>query len=154
MKKELNEALKSAMREEFLKSRQEMDLSQDLFSARLYISERSYVNLEGGKSLCSFVTFLIFVARCHPDPVGMLARLVTIVDKFTEDRPEEVVSRGWMTRQVPEPVVLYKGHGTDRPYPICKCCDAPIARDFQRYCGNCGQSLDWSGFTDETVPMT
>lgn len=157
MKKELREALKNAMREEFLKSRQDMCLNQDRFSDCLYMSERSYVDLEGGKSLCSFMTFLFFAAKCHRDPVAMLTRLVKIVDEFANVNPEDVVSRSWAEKvslQTPAPVVQYKGHGDEPSYPICVHCGAPIARDYQRFCGNCSQALDWAGFTDETVSMT
>lgn len=30
-------------------------------------------------------------------------------------------------------------------YPLCPHCKIPVEREFQSYCSNCGQALDWDG---------
>lgn len=57
--------------------------------------------------------------------------------------PEMILSPAWLYREL---------HWVRQPIQIssvthdftCPSCGAPIARDFQNFCGNCAQALDWS----------
>lgn len=154
MKEELYLELKKAMREEFLTTRGALDMTQETFAEHLYMSGRAYKKLESGESCCGFMTFLIFAGLYHRDPVALLARLIGIVERVTDVGVEGVVSRRWMARLKPARAVLYESRGKNRAYPVCDDCFAPIARDFQAFCGNCGRALDWEGYTEEAVPLT
>ena len=38
-------------------------------------------------------------------------------------------------------------------YPLCPRCTFPLEREYQRFCNNCGQALDWRMLSQATVVL-
>jgi len=144
MRKKLSDILKRFLREQLLQARDQLHYTQEEMAHLLLMSTRSYASLESGESCCGIITFLLFLMRCCPDPIELLVKLTIHFDRCVETSPEMVVSRQWMRKHMPTAVEFYQAYG-DRPgYPVCPACGAPIARDFQPFCAQCAQALDWS----------
>lgn len=64
MRKQFLAAFKAYFRAELLKTRNALGLTQEEMAHRLHVSTRAYTALEGGRSCCGLVTFLIYLCRC------------------------------------------------------------------------------------------
>ncbi|MGI6201135.1 MAG: hypothetical protein ACOYJA_10225 [Christensenellales bacterium] len=80
MRKRLHAALKAYFRAELLKARTSLDLAQEEMAHLLDVSVRAYVALEGGKSCCGLITFLLFLHRGCPDPLSFLMGLFNMIE--------------------------------------------------------------------------
>jgi DNA-binding XRE family transcriptional regulator len=143
IREELKPVLDSMLHTFILQSRESLGLSQSQMSLMLEMSERSYAAIEAGEFSCSLMTFLLFLANCCTDPLSLIEELVQEIDKYTFLPREMLASRAWMhseprRAQMPVQISLITENY------LCPACGAPAARDFQAFCGNCGQALDWS----------
>lgn len=144
MRKRFQTIVQTAFRSELLKTRHELSFTQEEMAHLLFMSTRSYASIEAGCSCCGLITFLIFLTHYCFDPIDFLIRLTVELDKALEPHPESIVTRSWINLRCPEPVSKSAPHGNGDIYLLCPHCGAPVARDFQPFCGQCSQSLDWS----------
>ena len=70
--------VEAIVREEFrtlaLKLRDDLDLTQDKMSEELFMSERSYSDIENGHSTCGTVTAMLLLVKTD-DPLRFIRRL-------------------------------------------------------------------------------
>ena len=70
--------VEAIVREEFrtlaLKLRDDLDLTQDKMSEELFMSERSYSDIENGHSTCGTVTAMLLLAKTD-DPLRYIRRM-------------------------------------------------------------------------------
>lgn len=74
MRKAYKEAVKNGFRISVMKSRETKNLTQEEMADKLYISVRSYCDLEHGVSCCSCLTMLLYLIYVCED-----------ANKFLED---------------------------------------------------------------------
>ena len=79
MKKFYLEQIKKYCREAFLKTRDEMCITQEEMAHLLMMSTRAYVSLESGKSCCSLCTFIRFLKCCPIDSDSFICGLLEII---------------------------------------------------------------------------
>ena len=79
MKKLYLERIKKYCRETLLKTRDEMNITQEEMAHLLRMSTRAYVSLESGKSCCSLCTLIIFLKHCHIDSVSFVHGLLEMI---------------------------------------------------------------------------
>lgn len=77
--------LKDTFRIELMKFRTERNLTQARMSERIEMSERSYADIESGKSCCSAVTLVLYLVYCCDDVDGFLSKLKERMEKVNED---------------------------------------------------------------------
>lgn len=85
MKKQIEAVVKQYIREELLKTRNALNISQAEMARRLEISSRAYTNLEGGKCCCSSVTLFIYLTNCCPDQEAFMEGLKAALDQVKAD---------------------------------------------------------------------
>lgn len=75
----MREEYESILAEIFLKhliaERRRLGLTQEAMAGLLFMSLRSYANLEHGINSCSSVTFAIFLINCSENPLEMLKEI-------------------------------------------------------------------------------
>lgn len=127
-----------------LQTHYEFNFSQNQMSALLEMDPRSYAALEAKANGCGLETFLLYLFRACPNGPAFLLELHDKIDELIPPlSPEMILSPAWLYREL---------HWVRQPIQIssvthdftCPSCGAPIARDFQNFCGNCAQALDWS----------
>ena len=75
MRKRYREILKKWFRDQLIRHRNTSGLTQLEMSDRLAMDERSYIDLEHGKTCCSAVTLALFLTSCSDDPMRSLREL-------------------------------------------------------------------------------
>lgn len=75
MRKQYREILKKWFRDQLVHHRNASGMTQLEMSDRLAMDERSYIDLEHGKTCCSAVTLVLFLTSCSDDPMGSLKEL-------------------------------------------------------------------------------
>lgn len=75
MRKRYQYILKQFFHSQLLHTRSDMGLTQSQMADLLEMDERSYIELEHGKSACSAVTLVLFLTHCCPDPAEFLRSL-------------------------------------------------------------------------------
>lgn len=53
--------------------------------------------------------------------------------------------------RVPMRVTQVRLFPLDGAYPVCPQCKISMEREYQRFCVNCGQRLDWKGFKQAEI---
>lgn len=150
MRKRFRTVIQDFFRSEVLKTRHELSFTQEEMAHLLFMSTRSYAAIESGNACCSLVTFLIFLTRYCFDPIDFLVRITAVLDDALDTQPEMTVSREWMHLRSPTPVRESPPYEDGEIDLLCPHCGAPIPRDFQPFCGQCAQALDWSeAFSEE-----
>ena len=66
-------------------TRQSLGLTQQEMAQKLEMDERSYVELDHGKSCCSAVTLLLFLIHCCKDPLRFLEDIRSSFQKASDD---------------------------------------------------------------------
>ena len=79
------EIIKQYMREEMLKTRTELKITQVEMAQRLRISSREYTNIESGISCCSTLTFMIYMQEFNHDTQRFLDGLKAALEAEKED---------------------------------------------------------------------
>ena len=72
--------LKKKFKNELNTKRAELELSQEKMAERLYISLRSYSELERGNSFCSAVSLINYVNNCNVDKDKLFAMFDEIIN--------------------------------------------------------------------------
>lgn len=80
MRKTYQKVLKNCFNRVLLRTRTEQMLTQSQMAARLAMDERSYIDLDHGKSCCSAVTLALFLIYCCRDPLGFLEELKNAIE--------------------------------------------------------------------------
>ena len=72
--------IEAVVRDEFrtlaIRMRDDLDLTQDKMSEELFMSERSYSDIENGHSTCGTVTAMLMLSKVD-DPLGFIVRMNT-----------------------------------------------------------------------------
>lgn len=74
--------LRSFMAERFLRTRDELKLTQTEFASELNIDRRTYIDLEHRKNMCCAVTLLHYLCYHCKDPIEVLNGCKKILDKY------------------------------------------------------------------------
>lgn len=80
MRKIYQKALKNYFNHVLVRTRTEQMLSQSQMAEKLAMDERSYIDLDHGKSCCSAVTLALFLIYCCCDPLGFLGELKDAIE--------------------------------------------------------------------------
>lgn len=80
MREQYRDVIKTYFRAELLKTRHKLAYSQEEMAYCLAMSTRAYVALEGGRSCCGLLTFIIFLCRCCLDKQAFLAGLFALFE--------------------------------------------------------------------------
>lgn len=75
MRKTYRDTLKNWFQGELVRYREAGSTTQAKMSEQLAMDERSYIDLEHGKTCCSAVTLALYLAQCCDDPVQSLEEL-------------------------------------------------------------------------------
>lgn len=74
--------MRTFLGEHFLRTRDELNLTQTEFATELNIDRRTYIDLEHCKSMCCAITLLHFLCYHCKDPVEVLNGCKEIMDKY------------------------------------------------------------------------
>ncbi|MCM1393257.1 MAG: helix-turn-helix transcriptional regulator [Ruminococcus sp.] len=75
MRTTYTESLKKTFRNHVIVKRMQLNISQAKMAELLEMSERSYADIESGKSCCSAVTLALYLIYCCDDVPGFLDEL-------------------------------------------------------------------------------
>lgn len=75
MRKQYHEILKKWFQNKLIRHRYATYATQSEMAEKLAMDERSYIDLEHGKTCCSAVTLALFLTLCSDDPMGLLEEL-------------------------------------------------------------------------------
>lgn len=80
MRKTYRKALAKYFNQVLVRTRMEQALTQSQMAEKLAMDERSYIDLDHGKSCCSAVTLALFLIYCCGDPLGFLGELKNAIE--------------------------------------------------------------------------
>jgi len=143
IKKKLKPAVDDLVHDRLLQSHDSNHFNQEQMSIILVIASRSYAAIEAKEHGCSLLSFLGYLTRGCDDPLAVIIEIAELYDKYAPINPELTASREWVRRHkrwTQKAVTISPVTGGY----LCPTCSAPVPRDFQNYCGNCAQALDWS----------
>lgn len=80
MRKAYRKVLKNCFNHVLVRTRTEQALTQSQMAEKLAMDERSYIDLDHGKSCCSAVTLVLFLIYCCQDPLGFLGELKNAIE--------------------------------------------------------------------------
>ena len=124
--------------------------SDNLSNHALKIVEENNFSYETAAELCDMSTrhFGNIVRRHAVPSVNMLERMCkgfgVTPNELLLSEPVELSAKQQPMKVSMEKVRL--DSGITAYYPVCPGCGEAPGREFQYYCGRCGQSLDWSDF--------
>ena len=75
MRKHYQKVLKSFFHQRLTAIRYSLGISQEQMSERLAMAERTYIDLDHGKTCCSAVTLALFLIYVCSDPAAFLEEL-------------------------------------------------------------------------------
>lgn len=152
MSNEIRENLKSEIdkitHDWLLQTHDQFELTQEQMASLLNMDRRSYAAIESKQNSCGLLTFLIYLFNLCPAALTLLIELSKKIDEFVPAHPEMVTSREWMYREMRWTQKSVQTSPITKEH-LCPECGAPIARDFQNYCGSCGQALNWNEYAVE-----
>lgn len=73
--------MRTFLAEHFLRTRDELNLTQTEFATELNIDRRTYIDLEHRKNMCCAITLLNYLCYHCKDPVEVLNGCKKIMDK-------------------------------------------------------------------------
>lgn len=80
MRNTYRKVLKNCFNNVLVRTRTEQALTQSQMAERLAMDERSYIDLDHGKSCCSAVTLALFLIYCCRDPLGFLGEIKNAIE--------------------------------------------------------------------------
>lgn len=80
MRKQYATVLKAFFHEKLFRRRVELNISQEEMAYRLAMADRTYVDLDHGKSCCSALTLALFLIYICADPLAFLEELRTALE--------------------------------------------------------------------------
>ena len=124
-----------------------MNLTQEKMADRLEMATRNFSNLDNKKSSCSAVTLSLFLIYCT-DPIEFLDELKkSYEERAYDDFAKESIS---YRKKLPiKETTIYEKENS--VYALCPRCRSVMERDYIRFCGNCGQRLQWQNW--EKAPV-
>lgn len=84
MRNTYRKVLKNCFNNVLVRTRTEQALTQSQMAERLAMDERSYIDLDHGKSCCSAVTLALFLIYCCRDPLGFLGEFKDAIETEIE----------------------------------------------------------------------
>lgn len=75
MRKQYAQVLKTYFHNELFRSRVELGITQEEMADRLSMANRTYVDLDHGKTCCSALTLALFLVYISSDPMEFLEGL-------------------------------------------------------------------------------
>lgn len=72
--------IRTHFRRKLVSVRTSLNMTQCEMSQNLSMSLRSYSDLENGKCACSTTTFVLFLIKVCPDPIGFIEELRKAID--------------------------------------------------------------------------
>lgn len=84
MRKIYMAVLKAFFHKRLTETRTHQKLTQAQMASRLEMDERSYIDLDHGKSCCSSLTFALFLIYCCDDPLLYLQELRSALEEATD----------------------------------------------------------------------
>ena len=75
MRKQYTQILKAHFYQKLFRCRVELDITQEEMACRLSMANRTYVDLEHGKTGCSALTLALFLIYICTDPIEFLEEL-------------------------------------------------------------------------------
>ena len=75
MRKQYQQILKSCFHSSLVRTRKALACTQSQMAEKLAMDDRSYNDLDKGRSGCSAVTLALFLAYCCADPLGFIGEL-------------------------------------------------------------------------------
>lgn len=80
MRNTYTDIIKTHFRRKLVAVRTDLNITQCEMSQNLSMSLRSYSDLENGKCGCSTTTFVLFLIKVCPDPMGFIEELRKAID--------------------------------------------------------------------------
>lgn len=84
MRKIYTAVLKAFFHKQLTDTRSAREMTQAEMAQRLEMDERSYIDLDHGKSCCSSLTFALFLIYCCDDPTTFLRDLQCVFEEAAE----------------------------------------------------------------------
>lgn len=75
MRKQYTQILKAHFHQKLFRSRVALDITQEEMASRLSMANRTYVDLDHGKTCCSALTLALFLIYICPEPMEFLEEL-------------------------------------------------------------------------------
>ena len=88
MRKQLPKAMKQYIRQEMLKVRETLHMSQEEMARKLQITTREYTNIEGGKYGCDITVLLLFLVQYCTDLPSFLEGMRSEMEAEKQEKKE------------------------------------------------------------------
>ena len=157
VRKNYQKILKRCFYDDLVQTRAILGLTQSQMAARLVMDDRSYIDLDHGKTLCSSLTLALYLSDACLDPMRFLwnfrreiERESAISDAGRLSTPINDAMSYRLPLSIKEKYVL-ANHDS---YPICPRCNISLDREYVQYCDRCGQHLDWRDYNKATICRT
>lgn len=85
MRRQYQKALKSCFHSSLVRTRKALAFTQAQMAERLAMDDRSYSELDHGRSGCSAITLALFLVYCCRDPLGFLGELKNAFETENDD---------------------------------------------------------------------
>lgn len=80
MRKTYHKILKNCFHNRLLRTRVALELTQSQMAEKLAMDDRSYINLDHGKTCCSALTLVLFLIYCCRDPMDFLSEVKNAIE--------------------------------------------------------------------------
>jgi len=85
MRKQYQKALKICFHSSLVRTRTALSFTQSQMAERLAMDDRSYSDLDRGRSSCGAITLALFLIYCCGDPLGFLGELKHAFEAENDD---------------------------------------------------------------------
>lgn len=83
MRKHCERILKKFFYNHLIRTRDDLAWTQAQMAKTLAMDERSYIDLDHGKSLCSSLTLMLYLSYCCDDPIKFIKDFKEVYEKET-----------------------------------------------------------------------
>ena len=90
MKTIYHRALKTFLATHMRKTRKKLKMTQAQMAEKLELDLRSYSNVDNGKSLCSTITFILYLLYVCEDAPKLLAEMKETIEEAEKEEKEEL----------------------------------------------------------------
>lgn len=128
--------------------RNALELTQAEMANILVMDERSFADLDEGKTGCSTLTFVLFLVYCCPNPLAFLYDLRIEMETGAKRLSQNTPHRGKQSLSYRLPLSVTDGsrESSGQSRPLCPRCEKPLTFPQPNYCYHCGQRLDWANY--------
>lgn len=144
--------LKDLIRKDLHRRKEELHLTHEEMAELLLMDQRSFIDLDHGKSMAGTMTFLIYLCSVCDDPIRLLREVARSLAGL--EHREIHISAPFVTLiesgeiRLPKPVTKSIVLRCGSIYPVCPFCNAAVEREYQKHCSRCGQALEWSSYPE------